>query len=323
MPALESIAHKTAEAATAAWWAGSRSGDDGVPLGVVAALSLCGQRDPGGVHPAKLIQAASDEDITAMLAEIWAQFYITRPELCIRVGPIAGWMNDEPRSPDIIREAARVARAAVRAGLLDLTLDPGTARLVDVLGIVYTTLRTDQARQVNGEFFTPASVAKMMAAVTLGDTTLMQPGMSIGEPSAGTGGTIRAAAEVMRERGLNPHDFWWVANDISPLIVAGLAVNMHVWDIGPRVIIGCANTLSHPDWHHKAWEEQRHAVEHRDRLRSLASVLTAFGQTEALISGSPPEPATPPGPVAAAPPDRQPAAAVAPARATVQGTLFD
>jgi hypothetical protein len=35
---------------------------------------------------------------------------------------------------------------------------------------------------------------------------------------------------------------WWYAVDLDPIAVAALAVNAHLWDLGPHVVIGHADT---------------------------------------------------------------------------------
>ena len=97
--------------------------------------------------------------------------------------------------------------------------------------------------------------------------------MSIAEPAAGTGGMVRAAAQHIRGAGMDPAEFVWVVNDISALVVAALAVNCHVWGLGPNVVIGAADSLAEPDWPARAWETQCGAVARRDELMHHATIL--------------------------------------------------
>lgn len=77
---------KVAEAVANAWVGTGRSSsvDAGVPLGVVAALSLLGQHDADGPDPAQQLLAASDQEIAQVLSEVWCLFTIMRPELAFR-----------------------------------------------------------------------------------------------------------------------------------------------------------------------------------------------------------------------------------------------
>ena len=81
-------------------------------------------------------------------------------------------------------------------------------------------------------------------------------------------------------------------NDISPLAVAGLAVNAHLWNLGPRVVIGTADILTDPEWHQRAWKEQLAAIAKRDACRDGAAAGAAFRAGIALADQlmAPPEP---------------------------------
>jgi hypothetical protein len=189
-------------------------------------------------------------------------------------------MDDDTRRANLTRGAAAVARAAIKADLLAVGRQ-GSLADTDVIGATYMAMRPSAARQARGEFYSPAEVCKLMARLT---QTGLEPGMTIGEPSAGTGGMLRATAELMRDQGLNPANFWWVANDISPVSVAGLAVNCHLWDLGHRVVIGVADTLMEPDWPDAAWKAQQGAIARRNQLLEYAQTLAAIRGLEATIA---------------------------------------
>ncbi len=269
MPDLRSHAAKIAEAAAAAWWKAHGASRDEIPLGVVAALALTTQADPAGPDPAKQILGADRDDIAGLLRHIWALFAITRPELSIRVGPFAAWLDD-PTSAHL-DGAHATAQAAVKAGQLTLTGNRDLARQVDLLGHVYQELRNPKARKAHGEIYTPTPIATAIARLTLTD---VKPGQSICDPCAGTGGLLRAAAQQLRAQGVDPHTIDWYAADIDPVVVSGLAVNMHLWDLGPHVVIGCANVLAEPDWDVRARAEQAAAIQQHN-ARVLAARLLA------------------------------------------------
>jgi len=174
----------------------------------------------------------------------------------------------------------------VKAGQLNVTGDRDLACEVDLLGHVYQELRNPKARKAHGEIYTPAPIATAMARLTLDGA---KPGQSICDPCAGTGGLLRAAAQQLRADGVDPHTIHWYAADIDPVVVSGLAVNMHLWDLGPHVVVGCANVLAEPDWETRARAEQRAAVEqHNARVlvaRFLA--LTACSQPLPNMPGEP------------------------------------
>jgi len=288
---LDAQAVRICDRAAGAWWERRGHGESAVPLGVIAALCLADGID------GRALLAAGDDEIVRGMGLAWAQFWLRRPDLCIRCGPLADWLNDDPLDSELVRAAAAVARAAVRAGICDL-LGRGALHDIDLLGHAYIAMRPRSAAQARGEFYTPPALCDLIARMTL--TGDLQPGMSIAEPAAGTGGMLRAAAQLLRERGQDPGDYWWIVNDISPLVTAALAVNCHLWGLGARVVIRAADTLADPDWQASAWAEQREAVKKRDALVGTATMLAVISDTERLVAEAAAPEAAPPG----APQDR-------------------
>lgn len=290
----ESRAVRVAERVADAWYSYQGGSDTDIAVGVVAALALTARADPDGPDPASTLIGSADDEIVQMLREVWSLFWITRPELARLCGPFAGWLNDDEPSPGRVKAAAHAARAAAKAGLLGMAHN-GTLRDTDVIGATYLNMRSDSGKQARGEYYTPPGLCLMIAAMTLGGKDDLKPGMSIAEPAAGHGGMLRAAAEHIRQQGMDPGEFWWVANDISPAVVAGLAVNCHIWDLGPRVVIGVADTLREPDWPERAWREQREVTAHRDELAKTARALALFrGVLAGTALEAPAAPAVPP-----------------------------
>lgn len=281
MPDPGSHAVKITEAAASAWWKAHGGSMDEIPLGVVAALALMTQDGPAGPDPARLILAADRDEIVDLLRHVWTLFAITRPELSIRTGPFAAWLDD-PACAQLDGAQATI-RAVVQAGQLELTADRDLACEVDLLGHAYQELRNPKAKQAHGETYTPTEVAAAMARLLLAGA---EPGQSICDPAAGTGGLLRAAAQELRAQGTDPRSMHWYAADIDPVVVAGLAVNMHLWDLGPNVIVGCANTLAEGDWQDRARAEQHAAIEQHNACVLVARVLAAERQLTAAATGS-------------------------------------
>lgn len=274
-------AQRVAEVADRAWHGAGAGTDEGVCVGVIAALSLLGRADPEGPDPRDQILALGDEEVAQLLGEVWAMFTIVRPALAFRCGPFGEWLNAEELDRHLLAGAGAVARAATKSGLLELTLDLDAARQVDLLGCVYTTMRSHSAKAARGEFYTPRNVAELMAQMTLGG---LEPGQSICDPTAGTGGLLRAAASALRDDGREPGEYLWYGCDISPVAVAGLAVNAHIWGLGHQVVIGCADSLAEPDWEVRALREQREAIEAQaSRVKSVE----ALGAIRALLVEEP------------------------------------
>jgi|SRR5215217_105748 len=281
---LHGLGQKIAERVASAW-SGSFSGHDvGVPLGAVAALTLLGRQADDAPHPAEQLLDADDETVTQLLADVWCMFTILRPELAFRCGPFGRWLNEESRNGPTASGAAAAVRAAVKAGLLDVTLDREAAREVDVLGYVHQELRSSRAKQAQGQFYTPAPVAEFMARMSVGAA---EPGQSICDPTAGTGGLLRAAGQALRAEGKDPYDYWWYACDIDAVAVAALSVNFHVWDLGPRVVVGCANVLAEAEWERRAVEEQRTAIAAQHSRMAFASMLATLRAVERRNGSSP------------------------------------
>lgn len=278
MSELLIAAQRVAEAADRAWHGAGAGTDEGVCVGVIAALALLGRADPEGPDPRDQILALGDEEVAQLLGEIWAMFTISRPDLAFRCGPFGEWLNTDEADRHLLAGAGAVARTAVKSGLLELTLDLDIARQVDLLGCVYTMMRSHSAKAARGEFSTPPNVAEMMAQVSLGG---LRPGQSICDPTAGTGGLLRAAASTLRADGRDPGDYLWYGCDISPVAVAGLAVNAHIWGLGHQVVIGCADSLAEPDWEVRALREQREAI---DAQRLRVRTVESLGAIRALLS---------------------------------------
>lgn len=290
-----SRARRIAGSAADAWYQTQGGSDFDTATGVVAALALAGtslglaegdhERDLFVTSLAEEIPGGTDDFIVEGLSEVWARFWMIRPDLARLARPFDWWLNEEPgkRSSSLPHAAASVARAAVKAGLLDMALN-GSLADCDLIGTMHMHDRSSSARQARGEFYTPPNLCDMMAQMILGKEDL-KPGMSIAEPAAGTGGMLRSAANWIREQGMDPGEFWWVANDISHVSVAGLAVNCYLWGLGPHVIIGVANSLADPEWPQRAWKEQQQVIEHRDEIAAQLRTRLAVDRVMALLKG--------------------------------------
>jgi hypothetical protein len=284
-----SVSVKVADRVADAWYGQGRPGDDAAALGVVAALTLLVWPHTALEHKTeadaaeKLILDSTDGEIADLLAHTWRCFYWARPDLCRLVGPFASWHDADEPDPGMVRAAAAVARAAVKAGIWGGRCDD------DVIGTVWTSgMRSDKARQARGEYYTPPAVTELMARMTLDD---VEPGQSICDPCAGTGGMFLGAATALRSAGKDPADNVWYGADISAVSVAGLAVNCHVWGLGRNVFLAVADTLADPEWPGRAEEDNRIAWSMaKDRAR-LAAVLAV---TSGPVPSQPePEPRTP------------------------------
>ncbi|MEM6251321.1 MAG: N-6 DNA methylase [Cyanobacteria bacterium P01_D01_bin.156] len=118
----------------------------------------------------------------------------------------------------------------------------------DFLGALYEELDLSGSAQrgSRGEFFTPSSVAKMMAQMSLADVEdiIDRKGfITLSEPCCGAGGMVIAFANALKELGHNPQEILYVEAidvnqtffNIAYMQLALLGLPCRVW---------CANTLS-------------------------------------------------------------------------------
>jgi len=262
-----SHAWRIAEAVDAAWSGHHSTGTDlHIPVSVVTALTLYrGRANPDGPDPAQLIARLAPLEVAGLLRATWRAFITTRPDFAVRVMPLVSWLHDNP-SDWQLSGAHTAVRAAVRAGILTFAADIDQCRETDLLGNLLQVLRSHRSKAGRGQFYTPQPVAESLALVTLGGlmaeaakATERPPGQSIMDPAAGTGALLCGAARALRQRGLDPADHTWYANDIDPLAAACLAVNAHLWGLGPNVVIGCYDGLD-PHWIDQAVQDRNDGI---------------------------------------------------------------
>ncbi|MFD5428249.1 N-6 DNA methylase [Streptomyces sp. NPDC127084] len=275
-----------AEAVSHAWHHAHCGGGIEIPVGVVATLALWPLRGPDAYLAADWWLSLDDSQLLTAFRECWARWWIARPDLIDRATPLHKWVDDEKPEPSRARAVRAVVEAALTRGLLHLTSsdDADLRSTTDVMGAVLAVIRSQGARDALAEFHTPPELAYVMARMLL-DGMPLEPGMKFDEPAGGTGGMYRAAVQVMRERGIDPHQFGWSLTDIDPLAAAGAAVNAVLWDLGPHVVIACGDTLHEGNLTAKAAQEARESLERRDTLHSQAAFLAAIRKVEALVRG--------------------------------------
>ncbi|MFH8635550.1 N-6 DNA methylase [Streptomyces goshikiensis] len=286
---LHSKAFALGEAVTDAWHRAQGGSDIAVPIGVVAALALIRQRDAAGPSLQAQILGLDGVELIEMYRQIWAQHWAYRPDLIDRARVLHEWLNDT-KAPDKNRVYAVqcVTRAALRGNILDLTghPDPYERAHTDVLSHVMMLLRSNSARQGLGEYHTPPPVADTIAAVSLGAiwaTKDPEAGQHIHDPAGGSGGLLRAAAQMLRQRGFDPADFQWSMVDVDPIAAACGAVNMIVWAMGMRVTVACDNALSNARAVEDAMAHARAVIAHRDEMLGKAKIIAALRRTQGLL----------------------------------------
>lgn len=282
-------AQRIAEAVDTAWSSQHSSGTDlHIPVSVTAALALCGRKDPAGPDPAEIAARLDPAGLARLLRHLWRGFVTGRPDLAVRVTPLVEWLWDNP-SDWQLDGAHAVARAALRTGVMQLTDDVDRRRDVDLFGALLQTLRSHRTKAGRGEFYTPQPIAEVLNHIMLGEQLMFEladasresSGRSLLEPAAGTGAMLCAAARVLRRRGEDPTTWTWCANEINPLTAACLAVNVHLWGLGPNVLIGCGDGLD-PGWMDRARRERTDGIVGLQvaQLTALLRPLTAAGEED-------------------------------------------
>ncbi len=260
--------HRIAEAVDHAWHTAHSSDRPEIPLSVVAALAL---RTPADADERAWVAAqltdADDDGLLGFLRATWQLFAHTRPDLTPRIASLAmPWFTTPPPDRQLLRAVRRIVQAALAAGLHELL---AVARDdVDLFGPLLEVLRTPGARTARSQFYSPPDMTDLLAAC-LGTP---QPGESVLEPAAGTGGLLRAAAQTIREHGGDPAQVRWVAVDTDELALAALAINVIIWRLGPHVLIAHGDALA-DDWQARAVGERAEAITLARDVQRAASAL--------------------------------------------------
>lgn len=265
-----------AQAVDTTWNKSNHSGRRDVALSVVAALALLGHRDPHGHGHAEQLRAQNAEDFSATLREIYTAVLNTRPDVAHLVFPLMEWIFDDPQ-PSVQQAAKRTANAALEEGQLELT---GTDKRhdTDLLGIVLTMLKSDTAGKANAQIYTPGPLADGM--------TRMSPPeehSSVCDPAVGTGGLLRAAAQAMREHDRDPTTVAWYGADVDELAIAACAVNALAWQLGPRIVLCVANTLSEGDWPRRAEAQRAELLQLSQTIRRDKTMLNDANRREEFV----------------------------------------
>ncbi|MGW7579683.1 N-6 DNA methylase [Kitasatospora sp. NPDC054768] len=279
-------AQRIAEAAARAWHSHHGGSRMEIPVGVVAALALWPLKGPDAPKQADWMLGLSPTDLVRLLRECWAHWWMRRPDLVHRAAPIASW-TEEALSKHELACVRAVAHAAITSGLLTVTgsSDPYDLAECDLMSWMVTTLRSKGSREGLGEHHTPPELCELMARMQLGDCSDIQPGYSLCDPVGGTGGMIRAAAQVLREHRIDPATCRWHLNDIDPIAAAGEAVNMILWGLGPNTTVWRGDVLAEGDTERLALEEKAALFRHRDNLLGGATMIAAVGRAEAMLAG--------------------------------------
>lgn len=174
------------------------------------------------------------------------------------------------------------------------------AHLVDAFEVEYrdhlgeTFMELDLGSAHKGQFFTPYSVSKFMAFLTLDDAvdkTIESRGhFTLSEPAVGAGGMVIAACDVLRERGVDYQQTCHATClDVDEKAVHMAYIQLSL--IGLPAIVVHGNALTLEERAH--WYTPFHIIGGWDqKLRSAGSALTRSA-TMPDIAQAPPAPAYP------------------------------
>lgn len=138
------------------------------------------------------------------------------------------------------------------ASLLAITLLALNQQWGDFLGSVYMEMELGgkKSKQATGEFFTPYSLAKLSAEITLSDCEEIierQGYITISEPAVGAGSMLIAACEVVVQKGYEPQTrVLFEAVDINPLCCHMSYIQFAALDLSGIVCHG--DTLRNKVW---------------------------------------------------------------------------
>lgn len=181
---------------------------------------------------------------------------------------IAGYERDE------------IERFAEMMACIPASLEGG---FKDTMGEIFMSLELGDS--FKGQFFTPGSVAQLMAAMTMQDVdqVIARDGyLSLHEPAAGAGVMVIKAAEQLAAKGyMWPHRMHATLIDIDATAVH-MAYMQLSW-LGIPAIVVHGNSLTMKEWDH--WVTPMHVVggwDKRLKARNEARQLAqAKGQAEA------------------------------------------
>lgn len=169
--------------------------------------------------------------------ELWARMIDAHPYLDGPLHALTGWL-DEPADHEL-SSLSNCLTALSRNDIHAVAEDPVISG--DLLGPLYTLLRSHGDKQALGAFFTPASIARVIAEMS-GTVEHSR----VYEPACGSGAMVVAAARSMRARGMDPRTVTWVLNDIDPVVVALAGINAAASGLGQRVVLTVGDALAAP-----------------------------------------------------------------------------
>jgi hypothetical protein len=190
------------------------------------------------------------------LRECWVRWWTHR------AAPLYSWLNDDNVRTAAMPAVKAVIRTAITEGVLELVSsgDSWARTDTDVLGWMMTLMRSGGEKRMLAEFPTPPDMAALMSRFLLADQAEdITPGQGFHAPTSGTG--------------LNPADFSWAMTDLDQTAAAVAACCSILWELGPRALVWCGDTLHEGNGPERAAAEKAQLINGRNRtLRQLAAL---------------------------------------------------
>lgn len=260
----------------------------GVPHTVLAVLVLGVTLAEHSVANATYEAIADSANPATTAAEILDGGVALTPQLWRHIDVLADALRSNVGDADRERTVGRLAETLAEADL-DTTfgVDPDGHhdRLgPDLLGELYSRLRSNSAKKDRGAFYTPANLTLMM-----GEMALPREGDNVADLAVGSGIMFWGAASAMRRAELDPRTCTWFGIDIDPVAIAITAVNAIPWRLHDRVVLYVGNGLT-TDIHTMVEAEQERLRAGRERyLPVFEQVIAAAGERVAAAGSSPAE----------------------------------
>ena len=192
-----------------------------------------------------------------MAWQVWAD-WISAVACAMSIAADRSKDRYEKRSKEFRESMKRIGDLEKAQKLFDIMVDafeadPGQ----DFLGEIYMELGL--GNHWRGQFFTPISICKMMASVTMDESVhklAEERWISVNDPACGAGATLIAAAEYYRQKGINYQQrVLFVGQDIDRVTAQMCYIQLTILGCPGYVVV--ANTLANPVTGTALWPQQK------------------------------------------------------------------
>ncbi len=191
----------------------------------------------------------------------------------------------EPEYLEVARKYTSDQLSDLSRAMALMVQEMETKPFSDLLGEYYLTIAANSSKQARGEFYTPPEISKLMSRMLFDVDATKAAGkpVTVNEPACGGGGMILALAEQFAPDSV---DLLRVtAQDINPVAVDMAYINLTLWGIPARFILGDTIRMTvTAEWKNLHWF--RVGEDQRIRVNRMIEFLKAEPES------SPPAPPT-------------------------------